>query len=204
MITEKEKFPPEGPESHPEVQCLTVGPIQACCYLVGRADRDDRVIIDPGGEPERILRALGDKKPAAVLLTHGHFDHIGAVDALRKVCPRILIHELDLPLLTDPELNASAGIWVRPLRVSAPAETVREGQELSPAGLRIQVLHTPGHTPGSVCYRIGDCLFTGDTLFTHGWGRTDLPGGNDGQMIASLRRLIPLSRSLRVFPGHED
>jgi glyoxylase-like metal-dependent hydrolase (beta-lactamase superfamily II) len=125
------------------------------------------------------------------------------VDALRKVCPRILIHELDLPLLTDPELNASAGIWVRPLRVSAPAETVREGQELSPAGLRIQVLHTPGHTPGSVCYRIEDHLFTGDTLFEHGWGRTDFPGGDEHALFASLRRIMPLAKTMSFHPGHE-
>ena len=82
-------------------------------------------------------------------------------------------------------------------------DLVQEGEELLLAGMRIQVLHTPGHTPGSVCYQIGKDLFTGDTLFEHGWGRTDLPGGSEHDMFTSLRRLIPMAKTMEIHPGHE-
>ena len=183
-------------------QELTVGPVQTCCYILSREDRDDCLIIDPGAEPERIRKALGSRKLTAILLTHGHFDHIGAVEALMAPDAELLIHEKDAPLLTDPELNCS---WLMPGKsVTAPQATrlLREGDRLTLAGLNIQVLHTPGHTPGGVCYLIEGELFTGDTLFEHGWGRTDLPGGDEHALFDSLRRLMALSRSMPIHPGH--
>lgn len=185
-------------------KCLSVGPIGTNCYLLGGEKCDECAVIDPGAEPERILAAAEGRRIAAILLTHGHFDHIGGVEALRKVCPRQMIHPLDAPMLADPGLNG--GMFLMSRKVTAPPATdfLWDGEEMDLAGLHFRVIHTPGHTPGGVCYQTEDCLFTGDTVFHHGWGRTDLPGGNQEQLFASLRMLMPLIRTLRIFPGHED
>ena len=106
-------------------------------------------------------------------------------------------------MLSDSELNAGYSLMRRDITAPAPTDRVRDGQELTAAGLSFRVIHIPGHTPGSVCYDFGDHLFTGDTLFHDGWGRTDLPGGNEEDLFRSLRNLIPLSREKEVHPGHE-
>ena len=186
-----------------QIICLTVGLVATCCYVLSRENAPECIVVDPGAEPERILRAAGEKRIAAILLTHGHFDHIGAVSALAKDGIPVLIHEKDAPMLTDPSLNASLGLMRRPVSACPATDLLRDGDRRTLAGLDISVLHTPGHTPGSVCYRIEDHLFTGDTLFEHGWGRTDLPGGDEHALVASLRKIMPLTRSLPFHPGHE-
>ena len=185
------------------IQELTVGPVGTCCYILSREDRDDCLVIDPGAEAARIRKAAEGKRIAAILLTHGHFDHIGAAGELAEEGTRIAVHELDAPLLADPSLNVSMTILRKPVTAPAATDTVREGSVLTFAGLEIRVLHTPGHTPGSVCYLIGDHLFTGDTLFEHGWGRTDFPGGDEHALFASLRRLMPLTKQYPFHPGHQ-
>lgn len=185
-----------------QIEELTVGPVGTCCYLLSAEEGTECLVIDPGDEPERIRKALGGRKIAAILLTHGHFDHIGAVAALMEEGTRLVIHPLDEGMLGDPARNAARTFLGRDITAPAPTDLVREGDEMTLAGLGIRVLHTPGHTPGSVCYLIEGHLFTGDTMFEHGWGRTDLPGGNEQDMYASLRRLIPLSREMPVHPGH--
>ena len=185
-----------------QIEELTVGPVGTCCYLLSAEEGTECLVIDPGDEPERIRKALGGRKIAAILLTHGHFDHIGAVEKLMAPETRIVIHEKDQNMLTDPTLNASLALLARPMAAPQATDLVREGDVLELAGLEIKVLHTPGHTPGSVCYQIGSLLFTGDTLFDHGWGRTDLPGGNESDMFVSLRRLMPLAKTLEVYAGH--
>ena len=181
---------------------LTVGMVQTRCYILSPEGGQECIVIDPGDEAERIRRTAGDRKIAAILLTHGHFDHIGAVRDLMAADTRLVIHSLDAPMLADPALNAGLGLLGRKITAPDATDTVKEGDELELAGLKVKVLHTPGHTPGSVCYLIEDELFTGDTMFDQGWGRTDLPGGNEHQMFESLRRLIPLAKEHAIHPGH--
>ena len=181
------------------VTVLSLGYLGTNCYLL--EGTDGCLVIDPAGEPDRVLAALGDRKLVAILLTHGHFDHIGGVEALARDGAEIVVHQADAPMLQSTELNVS---WLAGMHVTAPEATctVREGDVITHAGVTFTVLHTPGHTPGCVCYRAGEWLFTGDTLFHFGYGRTDLPGGSVHQLAESLRRLQPLAQQYEIYPGH--
>lgn len=186
----------------PTIRPLTVGLLGTCCYILSLPGRDDCVVIDPGADADRIRQAAEGRRIAAILLTHGHFDHIAAVRALMDDGAALVIHELDAPMLGDPERNAS---WLVGPRVTAPEATclIHEGDHITYAGITFTVLHTPGHTPGSVCYRAGDALFSGDTRFRSGYGRTDLPGGSMRELRRSLARLEPLLGEAILYPGHE-
>ena len=184
------------------IERITVGILATRCYAVWQEGRDDCAVIDPGGEPEKIRRALGGRRIGAILLTHGHFDHMAAAEALMTDGCELIVHEADAPSLQDPMLNVS---WLVRRTITAPAATrlVREGDVITAAGVDFRVLHTPGHTLGSVCYEAGDALFTGDTAFEGGGcGRTDLPGGSDADMRVSLARLMPLLRNHTMYSGH--
>ena len=184
-----------------KIDTLTVGPIGTNCYIVSPDQGDEALIIDPGDEKDTIIKALGNRRAAAVLLTHGHFDHTGALSAFSGL--PIYIHPSDEIMLKDPEWSVgSQGGDLRPR--PAATDFVQEGARLHLAGLEILVLHTPGHTKGSVCYRIGNALFTGDTLFRQGYGRTDFPGGDFAELMASLKRLLRLGEDLAVYPGHGE
>ncbi len=186
-----------------QITTLAVGPIAANCYIISLEGRDDCVLIDPGAEPERILKTAGEKSVAAVFLTHGHFDHIGGVNGVLSQDTPLYIHPLDEIMLRDPEKSFAIMAGVTSI-IQAKATPVQEGDVIRAAGIAFAVLHTPGHTPGSVCYLVGSALFTGDTMFRHGYGRTDLPGGSWDDMYQSMKRLLAMQKEVEVYPGHDD
>jgi len=184
---------------------LTVGPFAENCYIVGKAPRV--AIVDPGAESERVFAAVERHgwKPEAVLLTHGHIDHVAhcAHVAERYGIP-CYIHRGDVGLLTQPqfpEFAAMLGARVCP----QPAGYLEDGTTFEIAGLRLRVIHTPGHTPGGVCLldeESGQAL-VGDTIFYRGAGRTDLPGGDFATLASSVRdRLFTLAGDWQLWPGH--
>jgi len=169
---------------------LPVGPMANFCYIAGADASSSAVIVDPGWDVPGITAALKDLKrsPEAILLTHGHFDHVRAAAELsRAFAIPVYIHEVDVPLLE-----------------SAPEKLVKvsSGQEVSAAGLSFKFINTPGHTPGSCCILAGGMLFTGDTLFVEEVGRVDLPGSNPEHMYESLLSLSRLPQETAVYPGH--
>ena len=176
------------------IETYPLGAYQTNCYIVYDSDSPQCIVIDPGYEPETVMlaaKSLG-KTIAAILLTHGHFDHVGAVkDIVADTDCKVYIHEYELQL--PPTITAG------PLYCT---DVYADGDILEIAGLTIRVLHTPGHTPGCVCLMIEDNIFSGDTLFQDSCGRTDLPGGNPTEIFKSLRRLAALEKDYRVLPGH--
>jgi glyoxylase-like metal-dependent hydrolase (beta-lactamase superfamily II) len=173
------------------------------CWLIGAEGTEDAVVVDPGFEPgvvHRMLETEG-RRPVAVLATHGHFDHIGgAAEFCGDELP-FYIHEGDVLALTDPDAwgGTFAGAPTVPVK---DVRTLGDGDVLTFAGFRIEVLHTPGHTPGSVCYRTDGWVLTGDLVFAGAIGRYDFPSSSEAAMMASLRRFLELPDALDVFPGH--
>lgn len=174
---------------------LPLGALQTNCYLAAD-ENGTAAVIDPAADASTILRAAQTQgwTIQAIMLTHGHFDHVGAVRALAEAlhCP-VYLHENELslpPQLTDGPLYCT--------------DFYAEGDTVSVGALHFSVLHTPGHTPGSVCLRCENTLFSGDTLFADSCGRTDLAGGSSAQIMQSLARLAALSEDLTVLPGHGE
>ncbi|MGN1016442.1 MAG: MBL fold metallo-hydrolase [Faecousia sp.] len=175
---------------------LTLGAYQTNCYILHREDSSSCVVIDPGYTPEVILDFLEGQGLTleAILLTHGHFDHVGAVrDLAAETGCKVYLNPDDLSM--PPRLTAG------PLYYTDPYS---EGDSLCPAGISFRVLSTPGHTPGSVCLIADNYLFSGDTLFAGSCGRTDLPGGSTRAIRKSLRRLAELPQDYSVHPGHGE
>jgi glyoxylase-like metal-dependent hydrolase (beta-lactamase superfamily II) len=191
--------------SAPDVRAFTVGPVQENCYIVRASSQAQAaVIIDPGDEPERLLNAAEavGVKIEAILLTHCHFDHIGAVAPVAAAtgapvyCP-----EIERPLLADIMSWVPPGFG--PFESYAPDHLLKGGEHLSLAGLEIDVISTPGHSPGHVTYATSGVLLSGDVLFQGSVGRVDLPGGDWDTLESSIETLVrAYPAETAVYPGH--
>jgi hydroxyacylglutathione hydrolase len=190
------------------IEVFPVGPLQCNCSLLSDPSSGEGVLIDPGGDPEKLLSAVERSRVRVVALlhTHAHFDHIGGTDDMRKATgAAVRLHPADLPLWQ----NAVAQAAIFGLRLDAPPpvdEPLVDGETVSFGSAHLRVLHTPGHTPGSSSFLLEDespVLFAGDTLFRRSIGRTDLWGGSADQIAASIReRLFLLPDQTAVIPGH--
>lgn len=187
---------------------IMVGAIATNCYIVSDEDTKKAFIVDPGGDAGKIKNKVAEADLAveAILLTHGHFDHVMAVDELRDYYGvKVYLGEAEKELIADPQKNVSA-MFGKPMATNADV-FVKDGEILHIAGFSIQVIATPGHTKGGVCYYLKeqDAAFSGDTIFQCSVGRTDFPGGSAGELSRSIReKLFLLPEDTQLFPGHGD
>lgn len=188
-----------------EYKILPVGSMGTNCYLAWCPESKEALVIDPGFEPQRILQeieALG-LEVKYIINTHGHLDHIGGNQELHAALKApIAIGSEDAAMLTDPACNLS-GMMRHPVSSPAAQHLLRDGDTIAFGHCSLQVLATPGHTPGGISLYGHGVLFCGDTLFKQSIGRSDLPGGNHQQLIASIKtKLLPLPGETKVLPGH--
>jgi hydroxyacylglutathione hydrolase len=184
------------------LEAFSDNPYATNCWLLAREGSDEALVVDPGFAGARVLALLeaASKRPVAVLATHGHYDHVGSAAAVCGTDLPLYIHKDDEPALTDPA-GWGAGF---PQPVARPVEvrTISDGDLLEVAGLELEVIHTPGHTPGSVCFRAEGLVFSGDLVFRGTVGRSDFPNSDPAAMERSLRRFLLLPDELAVHPGH--
>lgn len=188
-----------------EIITLPVGAFGANCYIVYDQEQKDALIIDPGDQGHDILASIKkhELNVKYIVNTHGHVDHIGANQEIKgKTDALLLIHELDAPMLTDPQQNMSV-MFGRKIESPAADGYLKEGDLLEIGSLEFKVLHTPGHTSGGICLQGMGVVFSGDTLFELSIGRCDFPGGSYKQIIESIKnKLLVLEDSTIVYPGH--
>ncbi len=188
-----------------KVITIVVGALETNCYLVCCGETSECAIVDPGAEPERIFPEIydGELKPIVIINTHGHIDHVGANrDMKDKFHAPLCIHAADNPMLgKSQQLELSLFLGAKD---SPPADRfLNDGEEIKIGNGVLRVLHTPGHSPGSISLRGDDFLLSGDTLFYEGVGRTDLPGGSQKQLEQSIReKIMTLPDATVVYPGH--
>lgn len=187
------------------IKPVVVGLLATNCYIVYDDEIKECFIVDPGAGAEQIEHEVENLKltPKAILLTHAHIDHIGAVGKIRdKYKIPVYIHETEEAVYNSGVYNLSP----RDFFLEDGDVRLKDGEEITVAGIKIKVIHTPGHTPGGCCYYIeaAHSLLAGDTMFRYSWGRTDFPGGSEQQLMDSIRnKLLPLPSDTDVYPGHE-
>ncbi|MFS0689736.1 MBL fold metallo-hydrolase [Sporosarcina sp. 179-K 8C2 HS] len=190
-----------------EIRTYPLGPIQTNCYLIYNRE-EECLVIDPGEEGDRIIAEIErtNSKPLAILLTHAHFDHIGAVDRVRNHFDiPVYIHKAEQEWLGNPDFNGSSRYPGLPIVKNQAADHLLEEGELQIGSFQLEVRHTPGHSPGSVSFIFNDAqkAVVGDTLFKGSIGRTDLPGGDTQTLLQSIHdKLLSLDDEFVVFPGH--
>lgn len=185
---------------------LVVGPLQCNCYIVGDPETKEAIVIDPGDDADRLAESLAAKglKVTAIVATHAHFDHIVAAGRLRELTGApFYLHEDDKPVLSWMQ---ESGRMFLGIELPAPPEVdseAREGDRLVAGRVALEVIHTPGHSPGSISLVTDDAVFSGDTLFAGSIGRTDLPGGDTQALLDAVKdKLFRLDGDLPVYPGH--
>jgi glyoxylase-like metal-dependent hydrolase (beta-lactamase superfamily II) len=185
---------------------LTLGELETNCWMVSDGAGGPLVVIDPAGDAAGLLAAIGERPVSVVVLTHGHFDHLGAATAVMQATGAVLaVHSRDAAAVTDAAANGGLMFGFDSV-TPEPDRSLEDGDVIQAGELRLDVLHTPGHTPGSICLhaRTGDAshLFSGDTLFAGSVGRTDFPGGDARALRDSIARLAVLPAETLVHPGH--
>jgi glyoxylase-like metal-dependent hydrolase (beta-lactamase superfamily II) len=193
-------------------EVVVVGPLQCNCSILGDEETREAIVIDPGDEVERVLAVLEkhNLKARYIVNTHAHFDHVGNCRELKEATgAEISLHKADLPIYeTAPRQAALFAMYgVRPIRMTAVDQFLRDADGLQVGKIAAQAIHTPGHTPGSLSLHVPgsvrDLLFAGDTLFNGSIGRTDLPGGDFDQLMKSIKdRLLTLDDETEIWPGH--
>ena len=184
---------------------LVVGPIQANCYVLGCERTKEAAVIDPGGDVDKILMGLTKDKLrcAYIINTHGHFDHTGDNKRLKEVTgAKLVIHRADAPMILDQ--GSSGSLWGMEVEDSPPPDLYVEERDVITFGdISLQVIHTPGHSPGGISLLSNKMVFVGDTLFAGSIGRTDLPGGDYETLIRNVKeKIVPLGDDVVIYPGH--
>ena len=182
---------------------LATGMLASNCYIIGKDG--EGVVIDPGADAMEIVNAINEMKLKIkyIILTHAHIDHIISVDELREsLGAKVLLHENEARALSNPFYNGSGLFGLK--KVFKEADSVlKDGDSLEVGGMKLEIIHTPGHTSGGICIKTGDKIFTGDTLFMMSIGRTDLGDGDQDQLMDSIKnKLMVLADDLKVYPGH--
>jgi len=188
-------------------EILPLGPLQTNCYLIGDNHCESLYVIDPGGDPHVIIERVNalKRRLKAVIATHCHIDHVGALaDLVRYFNTGFIMHENEQEIVEHlPEQALFLGISCSDF--PSPSKTVKDGDRLATDNHFLQIIHTPGHTPGSIClyHEKEELLFCGDTLFYESVGRTDLPGGNMNKLLSSIeKKIFTLPETVKLFPGH--
>lgn len=187
------------------LQAFADNPYDTNCWLLALENREEALVVDPGFFPDRVHELLerAGKRAVAALATHGHYDHIGSAALFCGDRIPLYIHKDDELALTDPR-GWGAGFVTQGVGRPADVRTLSDGDVIDEAGLSLEVLHTPGHTPGHVCFRADDRVFTGDLVFRGAIGRSDFPNSDPAAMERSLRRFLALPDRLPAHPGHGE
>jgi hydroxyacylglutathione hydrolase len=186
-----------------KIEKVVVGSLFTNCYIL--SNDQESIVIDPGGDLTKILETIPTLKVAGIILTHAHPDHLGALMGLKNAYPeaKILMHKDDLPIYNQAGLASRFYLKQGLEKLPQPDAFLTEGK-FQISNFKFQIFDTPGHSPGSICFQINNYLFTGDTLFKNGIGRTDFPFSNFNKMKESLKKLGKIKEDLTIYPGHGE